>query len=78
MISFVLNYRLQGRERRYTIGRHPELTALAARERAIQLRGRIIDGVDPLQQRIDAQSEPTMEDLAKDYLERYARPAQAG
>jgi hypothetical protein len=73
-ISFVLNYRLQGRERRYTIGRHPELTALAARERAIQLRGRIIDGIDPLQQRIDAQSEPTMDDLAKDYLERYARP----
>jgi integrase len=73
-ISFVLNYRLQGRERRYTIGRHPELTALAARERAIQLRGKIIDGIDPLQQRIDAQSEPTMDDLAKDYFERYAKP----
>src|SRR6516162_99160 len=73
-ISFVLNYRLQGRERRYTIGRHPELTALAARERAIQLRGKIIDGVDPLQQRLDAQSEPMMDDLANDYLERYAKP----
>ena len=25
-ISFILNYRIHGRERRYTIGRHPELT----------------------------------------------------
>ncbi|HEX6502899.1 MAG TPA: site-specific integrase [Terriglobales bacterium] len=74
VISFVLNYRFQGRERRYTIGRHPELTALAARERAIQLRGKILDGIDPLQQRLDAQNEPTVDDLAKDYLERYAKP----
>jgi len=74
VVSFVLNYRIQGRERRYTIGRHPDLTALAARERAIQLRGKILDGIDPLQQRMDAQSEPTVDDLAKDYLDRYAKP----
>lgn len=74
VISFVLNYRIQGRERRYTIGRHPDLTALAARERAIQLRGKLLDGIDPLQQRIDAQNEPTVDALAKDYLERYAKP----
>lgn len=72
VISFVLNYRINGRERRYTIGRHPDLTALAARERAIQLRGKLLDGVDPLQQRVEARSEPTVEDLAKDYLDRYA------
>jgi integrase len=65
---------MQGRERRYTIGRYPELTAQAARERAIQLRGKILDGIDPLQQRLDAKSEPTMTDLARDYMERYARP----
>ena len=47
---------------------------LAARERAIQLRGKILDGIDPLQQRIEAQNEPTMDDLAHDYLERYAKP----
>src|SRR5262249_11057814 len=74
VISFVLNYRINGRERRYTIGRHPELTALSARDRAIQLRGKILDGIDPLQQRIEAHEEPTMDDLAKDYLDRYAKP----
>ena len=74
VVSFVLEYRINGRHRRYTVGRLSDLTVLAARERAIQLRGKIIDGIDPLQQRLDAQSEPTMDDLAKDYLERYAKP----
>src|ERR1700745_1790303 len=74
VVSFILNYSIQGRERRYTIGRHSELTVLAARERAIQLRGKILDGIDPLQQRIEANSEPKMDDLARDYLERYAKP----
>jgi len=73
VVSFVLEYRINGRHRRYTIGRFSDLPVLAARERAIQLRGKILDGTDPLQQRIDAHSEPTMDDLAKDFLERYAR-----
>ena len=73
VVSFILEYRSNGRHRRYTIGRAIDLTVLAARERAIQLRGKILDGIDPLQQRIEANSEPTMNDLAKDFLERYAR-----
>jgi integrase len=73
VVSFVLEYRINGRHRRYTIGRFSDLTVLAARERAIQLRGKILDGIDPLQQRIDAHSEPMMDDLAKDFLERYAK-----
>jgi Arm DNA-binding domain len=39
VVAFVLDYRISGRKRRYTIGRFPELTATAARERALQLRG---------------------------------------
>jgi integrase len=73
VVSFVLEYRINGRHRRYTIGRFSDLTVLAARERAIQLRGKILDGVDPLQQRIEANAEPTMDDLARDFLERYAK-----
>jgi integrase len=71
VISFVLTYWIDGRQRRYTIGRYPDLSVAAARERAIGLRGKVQDGIDPLQQRVDAQSEPTMDDLAKDFLERY-------
>lgn len=71
-IAFVLNYRVHGRERRYTIGKYPELTATAARERALQLRGRILDGNDPLEERERARSEPTLADLVDHYLKTYA------
>ncbi len=73
-ISFILNYRIHGRERRYTIGRHPELTATAARERAMQLRVGIMDGYDPLEARQQDRLEPTVNDLAMEYLERHAVP----
>jgi integrase len=71
-ISFVLNYRIHGRERRLTIGKHPELTATAARERALQLRTRIIDGHDPLAEREQERSQPTVSQLTKQYLDEYA------
>lgn len=76
-ISFVLNYRIHGRERRYTIGKHPELTATAARDRALRLRGLVRDGRDPLQEREHDRQEPTLSDLSLDYLkyaETYKRP----
>jgi integrase len=77
-IAFILNYRFRGRERRITIGRYPELTVTAARERAIQFRGRILDGHDPLQERESERAEPTVADLAahymSDYAEKHKRP----
>jgi integrase len=72
VVAFVLNYHVHGRERRYTIGRYPELTAMAARERALQLRGRILEGNDPLEEREKQRSAPTVGDLATQYLERHA------
>ena len=74
VISFVLNYRLRGRERRYTIGRFPVLSPTAARNQAIKLRGDIQSGIDPLAQRVDDRSAPTMVDLVHDYMERHAKP----
>jgi integrase len=71
-VSFVLDYRIHGRHRRVTIGRHPELTATAARERARKLKGRIEDGHDPLEEREQDRSQPTVGELATEYLERYA------
>lgn len=71
-VSFVLNYRIHSRERRYTIGRYPELSATAARERAIQLRGRIQDGYDPLAEREQQYEAPTVGDLATEYMRSYA------
>lgn len=74
VLSFVLDYRIRGRKRRYTIGRHPILSAMAAREEAIRLRGEILRGLDPLAGRADDRAAPTMTDLAADYLARHAEP----
>lgn len=66
--SFILNYRINGRERRITIGPYPEWTLLAARKRAEELRRDIGVGLDPLQQRTDKMNEPTVQDLYERYL----------
>lgn len=72
--SFVLDYRIASRQRRFTIGRYPEMTVAAGRIRASELRVRVRDGHDPMEERQQGRVEPTMTDLAGDYLERYALP----
>jgi integrase len=72
--SFILDYRISGRQRRYTIGRHSDLTVAAARIEAGELRARIRDGHDPMEERHQGRKEPTLGDLATEYLERHAVP----
>jgi integrase len=73
VISFTLDYRVRGRKRRYTIARWPELPVDAAREEARSLRGRIRNGDDPLAEKERLRLEnPTMLDLAREYLDKYA------
>jgi len=66
--AFTLDYRVAGRQRRMTIGRWPEWTATAARERAKQLRREIDEGGDPLSQRQAAREAPRISDLIERYL----------
>jgi integrase len=71
-ITFFLNYRAHGRQRRYKIGRHPEWSADAARAEGAKLKPRIdAEGFDPLEAKQRAAGEPTLRDLAKEYLERH-------
>jgi len=49
--SFVLNYRLNGREARLTLGRWPDWSAVRAVREARELRQRIDRGDDPLAER---------------------------
>lgn len=74
ILSFVLNYYIHGRERRYTIGRYPEWTSEAARDEAIYWRRKIGKGADPLGIRHKDRTGPTVDDLADDYLEHHSRP----
>src|SRR5271165_4700340 len=78
--SFILNYRFNGQERRYTIGPFPEFSVETARAKAFELRQSISNGVDPFtlretKHREAVESEArlrTLRDLATEYMERHA------
>jgi integrase len=69
VVSFVLSYRIFGRQRNYTIGRWPEWTATAARDEALALKKKIRDGADPLEEKHKDHSEPMFDDLATEYID---------
>jgi len=71
-VSFILNYHVHGRERRFTIGKHPEWSVVAARNRALELRRGVNEGFDPLEEREQERTQPTMNDLCAEYLEHHA------
>jgi integrase len=74
--AFVLNYRLRGREYRYTIGQHPDWSALRAVREARELRQRIDRGENPLDDRASlepVQAPKTVGDVIEDFLSRYVR-----
>jgi integrase len=66
-VSFVLNYYVHKRERRYTIGQYPAWSVVAARREAEDLRKRIDRGEDPLARRIEDRDAPTVHDLFERY-----------
>jgi integrase len=66
--SFFLNYRIDGRERRYTIGAFPRWSVSAARERAKELRTQIDQGHDPAGQKRERREAPTIQDLIDRYI----------
>src|SRR5271167_878440 len=78
--SFVLNYRVHGRERRYTIGQMGAWTAETARNEAQRLRALVDRGEDPFalkevrkKQAIEEGSRRrTMKDLSAYYLSNHA------
>ncbi len=68
--SFVLNYRVRGIERRFTIGRYPDWTVLDAVQEARKLRQRIDRGEDPMAGRVIAPTVEikTVETIVSSYL----------
>lgn len=70
--SFMFDYRAAGRQRRYTIGRWPEWSVAAARERAKALRRDIDAGQDPVADRDEAREAPRIPDLIDRYLKEHA------
>jgi integrase len=66
--SFFIDYRLEGRQRRFTIGPFPRWSADAARERAKELRKQIDRGHDPAGQKRERREAPTVQDLIDRYI----------
>jgi len=70
--GFYLDFTIKGRPRRMAIGRWPEWSVVAARDRAKQLRREIDDGLDPLAEREEARAAPRIPDLIDRYLREHA------
>lgn len=78
--SFVLRYRINGRQPTFTIGSYgvDQWTVAAARKRAGELRRLIAQGIDPLEERVEARTAPTVADLCERFDEEHlprTRPA---
>ena len=67
--AFVLDYRAEGRQRRITIGGHPDWTVAAARETAKAMKREVDRGTDPMGERRAQRDASTVRDL----WERYER-----
>jgi integrase len=73
--TFILMYRSKkGQARKMTLGQYGKLTPDQARDAAKQALGDVAAGGDPAMDRSEARHGDTMADLAKDYIERHARP----
>ncbi len=66
--SFFIDYRFEGRQRRFTIGPFPRWSADAARERAKELRKEIDRGHDPAGAKRERREAPTVQDLIDRYI----------
>lgn len=76
--AFTLTYRIEGRQRRLTIGTWPAWTATAARERAKELRRQVDRGEDPLAEKQARREAPTFREIAAEYLEKHAAGKKSG
>lgn len=70
--TFILEKRINGRNKRMVIGPYGPLTVDEARKKAEKLIGRIAAGEDPAEERSEKRKEATFKDLATAYLD-YAR-----
>lgn len=73
--TFVLFYRLHGRQRRMTLGRYPGLSLSDARTKARDALQAVERGEDPAQERKEAKARrpDTWENVAEDFIEKYAK-----
>src|SRR5688572_24769545 len=62
------------RWQKYTIGSYPAVTLALARQEAVRLKRLVIEGTDPIDDRIRARDALTVKVLGEKYITRHARP----
>jgi integrase len=73
--TWVLMYRREadGAKRRLKLGEYPIVSLAEARANALDMLSRVERGADPASSKQDAKRDPTVADLAKLYVDRYAK-----
>jgi integrase len=71
--AFVLNYRLRGREHRFTIGAWPDWSVLKAVQEARNLRQRVDRGENPIEDRAPSPATATVASVLDDFVVRHVR-----
>ena len=69
---YFVQYRINGRRRRYTIGQHGPVTPDQARQEALKLLGQVASGLDPAEIKGKRGKTPTVTKLAERYLIEHA------
>ena len=76
--SWALRYRLgggrAGRLRRITLGQYPVVGLATARRKATTVLRKVDAGDDPAEEKIESRRADTIEALAREYIERHAKP----
>ncbi len=74
--SFSFTFRLGAKTGRVTIGRYPDISIRGAREKADEMRRAVANGVDPRRQKQEHQEQAklTVEAMAGQFIEQYAKP----
>jgi integrase len=71
--AFILNYRIRGREYRFTIGAWPDWSALKAVREARDLRQRVDRGENPLEDRTSPPTAVRVSTVLNDFMVRHVR-----
>jgi len=72
--GYLVQYRAQGRTRRYTLGAHGKLTPEQARKLAQKKLGEVAEGGDPAEERRRGRQALTLRELATRFMNEHARP----
>lgn len=71
--SWILRFFLDGRRRRMGLGSYPDVSLAMARDRALQARRQVADGIDPIATRREARAVPTFAAVVDEFMLGYRR-----